>query len=110
MSKILEMIEKRNQAWNAAKAFVESRQDKDGLLSEADARFEMVMMSLRLVRGLDRKLFQETFGIDVNEVYGSVIDRLVKKGWLIEEDQYLSCTKKSYEILNTVLEEFLPDD
>ena len=38
MSKILEMIEKRNQAWNAAKAFVESRQDKDGLLSEADAK------------------------------------------------------------------------
>lgn len=38
MSKILEMIEKRNQAWNAAKAFVESRADKDGLLSEADAK------------------------------------------------------------------------
>lgn len=38
MSKILEMIEKRNQAWNAAKAFVENRQDKDGLLSEADAK------------------------------------------------------------------------
>ena len=38
MNKTLEMIEKRNQAWNAAKAFVESRRDKDGLLSEADAR------------------------------------------------------------------------
>lgn len=38
MSKILEMIEKRNQAWNAAKAFVESRRDKDGLLSEEDAK------------------------------------------------------------------------
>ena len=38
MSKILEMIEKRNQAWNAAKAFVESRRDADGLLSEADAK------------------------------------------------------------------------
>ena len=38
MNTILEMIEKRNQAWNAAKAFVESRRDKDGLLSEADAQ------------------------------------------------------------------------
>ena len=37
MNKILEMIEKRNQAWNAAKAFVESRRDGDGLLSESDA-------------------------------------------------------------------------
>ena len=38
MSKILEMMEKRNQAWDAAKAFVESRRDADGLLSEADAQ------------------------------------------------------------------------
>lgn len=37
MSKILEMIEKRNQAWEGAKAFVESRRDKDGLLSTEDA-------------------------------------------------------------------------
>ena len=29
MSKILEMIEKRNQAWEGAKAFVESKRDKD---------------------------------------------------------------------------------
>ena len=37
MSKILEMIEKRNEAWNGAKAFVESKKDKDGLLSKDDA-------------------------------------------------------------------------
>ena len=37
MSKILEMIEKRNQAWEGAKAFVESKRDKDGLLSTEDA-------------------------------------------------------------------------
>lgn len=34
MSKILEMIEKRNKAWEGAKAFVEANKDKDGLLSE----------------------------------------------------------------------------
>ena len=34
---ILEMIAKRNQAWEAAKAFVETKRDKDGLLSEEDA-------------------------------------------------------------------------
>ena len=34
---INELREKRNQAWNAAKAFVESRRDKDGLLSDEDS-------------------------------------------------------------------------
>lgn len=37
MSKILEMIEKRNQAWEGAKAFVEAHKDSDGLLSKEHA-------------------------------------------------------------------------
>ena len=35
---IIELREKRNKAWEAAKAFVETRRDKDGLLSEEDAK------------------------------------------------------------------------
>ena len=35
---INELREKRNQAWNAAKAFVETKRNEDGLLSEEDAR------------------------------------------------------------------------
>ena len=34
---ILELREKRNKAWEAAKAFVETKSDKDGLLSAEDA-------------------------------------------------------------------------
>ena len=35
---INELREKRNQAWNAAKAFVETKRDNDGLLSDEDAK------------------------------------------------------------------------
>ena len=35
---ILELREARNKAWRGAKAFVESKRDKDGLLSEEDAK------------------------------------------------------------------------
>ena len=34
---IMELREKRNKAWEAAKAFVETKRDKDGLLSADDA-------------------------------------------------------------------------
>lgn len=34
---ILELREKRNKAWEAAKAFVETKRDNDGLLSAKDA-------------------------------------------------------------------------
>ena len=33
---IIELREKRNKAWEAAKAFVETKRDKDGLLSAED--------------------------------------------------------------------------
>lgn len=35
---IIELREKRNKAWEAAKAFVETKRDKDGLLCEEDAK------------------------------------------------------------------------
>nr|DAD64633.1 MAG TPA: major capsid protein [Caudoviricetes sp.] len=38
MSRILDLIEKRKEAWEGAKAFVESKKDKDGILSAEDAQ------------------------------------------------------------------------
>ena len=38
MNKLMSLIEKRNAAWNAAKSFVETKQDSDGLLSKEDAK------------------------------------------------------------------------
>lgn len=38
MSGILDLMEKRKEAWEGAKAFVESKKDKDGILSAEDAK------------------------------------------------------------------------
>lgn len=38
MTKLQELIEKRAKAWEGAKAFVESKKDKDGLLSDEDVK------------------------------------------------------------------------
>lgn len=38
MTKLQELIEKRSKAWEGAKAFVESKKDKDGLLSDEDVK------------------------------------------------------------------------
>ena len=35
---IQELMEKRKLAWEGAKAFVEAKQDKDGLMSDEDAK------------------------------------------------------------------------
>lgn len=38
MNKLMSLIEKRNAAWNAAKSFVETKQNEEGLLSKEDAK------------------------------------------------------------------------
>ena len=54
---ILELREKRNKAWEAAKAFVETKRDKDGLLSAEDAATyaEMEQKLLKAFRKLNEK-------------------------------------------------------
>lgn len=53
MNKIQELMGKRAQAWNGAKAFVEAKKDKDGLMSEEDAKTyaEMENQSEKLYDG-----------------------------------------------------------
>lgn len=78
-------------------------------LRTADEQFETVMMGLRLKRGLFLEQFRRSFGISIQEVYGPAISRLQQQGLLQESAGFLACTDRGFEILNTVLEEFLPD-
>lgn len=67
MSKILEMIEKRNKAWEGAKVFLESKRDKVDLISEEDAlvydemekkvhNFSLEIEHLKKIEELDKEL------------------------------------------------------
>ncbi|NEW66044.1 phage major capsid protein [Carnobacteriaceae bacterium zg-84] len=56
MSKLLDMIEKRNIAWEGAKAFVEANKDKDGLLTEEQTKQyqEMEQRVMNFSKEIDR--------------------------------------------------------
>ena len=69
---ILELREKPNKAWEAVKAFVETKRDKDGLLSDEDAN---TYASDVLSEGID-----ENGGYLVPEEYDSrLIDVLTEE-------------------------------
>ena len=56
---ILELREKRNKAWEAAKAFVETKRDKDGLLSAEDAAsYAEMEQKIKDYGGYGRTAFQ----------------------------------------------------
>ena len=61
---INELREKRNQAWESAKAFVETKRDKDGLLSEEDAKTYAQMEKKVQDYGAEIKRMEAMFAMD----------------------------------------------
>lgn len=76
-------------------------------LSERDEMFEMVMMGLRMKRGMSLKRFEECFGRSFVSVYEKQLEKLIAQNMLVVTDGTVRCTPEGLEILNTVLEEFL---
>lgn len=74
-------------------------------LSKEDEMFEMIMMGLRLNKGLDMNLFKDKFDIDISDYYKDVIDKHLKLNNLKIINQHLVCA--NLEILNTILVDFL---
>lgn len=79
-------------------------------LTEKEAMFEMLMMGMRFRKGMDLSLFEETFHHDFQEVYGRKAEPLIQKGLVEYSDNHIRCTDQGYEIMNSVLVEFMDDE
>ena len=123
MSKILEMIEKRNQAWNAAKAFVESRRDADGLLSGEDAKTyaEMEQKVKNYSAEIERLQQMDAIDADLSRpVNTPIIAKPMKAGMEAQEktgrasDEYrkamLNALRTNFKQISNVLQEGVDAD
>lgn len=70
-------------------------------------RFEMIMMGLRLIEGVDKGKFLQRFGKPIDFYYRDVILKLKHDGLLAEDDQAIYVTPRGMDIHNTVLLAFL---
>ena len=75
--------------------------------SKEDTMFNHLMMSLRLVRGLNLKEFEERYGIIATDYYARAINKHLSLNTLMIEDGYLRCSKESIKLLNTILLDFI---
>lgn len=71
---------------------------------------ETMMLGLRLIGdGIDRARFADRFGVDLNDVYGSVIVPLVEQGLIEELPDRIRLTPRGRLLGNRVFAEFLPE-
>ncbi len=90
------------------KQYFEGNDQKEMIdLTYEDEMFEMIMMSLRMKKGLNRKLFKAKFNVDVYDVYHEVIDQEIAKHHLILNEDYLYVSDEAFLCLNDILTNFL---
>ncbi len=76
-------------------------------LTEKERMEEFMFLGLRMMRGVSGAEFEKRFGVRMGDVYGRVLDKLVKNGLVILEEPYARLSDFGIDISNYVLSEFL---
>lgn len=78
-------------------------------LSEKDKIEEYMYLGLRMMEGIDINDFEATFGKNIYEIYGNIINRFIEEKLMISEGLRLKLTPRGIDVSNMVLAEFLLD-
>ncbi|WP_370830608.1 radical SAM family heme chaperone HemW [Clostridium sp.] len=74
-----------------------------------DEMEEFVFMGLRMVSGIDLLKFEKKFGVDINSIYKEIIEKNIKDGLLVVEQNKMFLTAKGMELSNSVMSDFILD-
>lgn len=76
-------------------------------LSENDCMEEFMFLGLRMMCGVSKSEFQKSFGQNMDDVYGAVIQKWVGQGMLAQQGDYIMLTDAGIDVSNVVLADFL---
>ncbi|MFQ8823546.1 MAG: hypothetical protein ACLR8Q_01555 [[Ruminococcus] lactaris] len=83
------------------------------ILTEQDEMEEFMFLGLRLTEGIAAKDFKKRFGLNIEEIYGMTIGKLMEDGsgmendWNTKEDRRYRLSEFGLDVSNCVLAEFL---
>lgn len=79
-------------------------------ISPPEARFETLMLGLRMNRGVSDERFLSLHGKTMEDFYGKELIKLSQEGLIIHRDGCLRLTRRGFDLQNTVLVELMKDD
>lgn len=82
------------------------RRDQENLTMQEQME-EYMILGLRLMRGISRRDFQETFGKTVEEVYQPVLDKYSSMGLLKVTEERIALTRAGISVSNPIMADFL---
>lgn len=75
--------------------------------SDKDRMEEYMFLGLRKTAGVTKSGFYEKFHVDIEDIYGGQIEKLVKEGHLAVDNNIIMLTKTGIDFSNKVLANFL---
>ena len=91
-----------------------SRDTPDTYITEKitprEARFETMMLTLRMNRGIDDLRFEKMHGISIESCYGTKMEELQRKGLIKHEGGSWFLTRRGMDIQNSILVELMEQD
>ena len=76
-------------------------------LSRTAQMEEFMFLGLRMVDGFQRTEFTDAFGIEIEGIYGEVLNSLQKDGLLEKKEGRIKLTEKGIDVSNYALAQFL---
>ncbi len=76
-------------------------------LEKAEEMEETMILGLRMMQGVSILEFQKKYGISMEAVYGDVIAKYTRMGFLKEENSHICFTKNGISVSNVILSDFL---
>lgn len=77
------------------------------LVSKNEQMEEFMYLGLRMMKGISKSRFKELFHIDIEDVYGNAINKLVDEKLLLVEGDCVKLTSLGIDVSNRVLANFL---
>ncbi|MDU5493195.1 MAG: radical SAM family heme chaperone HemW [Clostridium perfringens] len=75
--------------------------------SKNDNMEEFMFMGLRKINGIDENEFKNRFSMNINDVYGEILNKYIGEGLLIRESGRIFLSEKGIEISNIIMADFL---
>ena len=75
--------------------------------SKNDNMEEFMFMGLRKINGIDENEFKNRFSMNINNVYGEILNKYIDEGLLIRKSGRIFLSEKGIEISNIIMADFL---
>jgi len=104
---------KRIKNISSVEEYINSIKDKGEAVEEIinnsknDNMEEFMFMGLRKINGIDENEFKNRFSMNINDVYGEILNKYIGEGLLIRESGRIFLSEKGIEISNIIMADFL---